>query len=233
MTREETIKILAVLRAAYPRFYAGMGKAELENIVSLWQGSFAEPYSMVSASVKILIESDEKGFPPVIGQVKAKIRLLTQREDMTEAEAWSMVSKAVRNGLYGSAEEFDKLPPPLQKLVGSPSQLRERAMMDSETVNSVVASNFQRSYKVIAAREAEVAKLPEDVRQLVGLLGGSMSDSERGPARLAGRTETEGEALEKLEAERRAYWEKMRQKEKSKKCSREEIIAALRGEVKE
>lgn len=40
--------------------------------------------------------------------------------------------------------------------------------MDSETVHSVVASNFQRSYKAIAQREREIAKLPSDVKALVG-----------------------------------------------------------------
>ena len=233
MNRDETIKILAVLRASYPRFYAGMGRQELENIVSLWQDMFTEPYQVVAAAVKSLIQSDEKGFPPVIGQVKAKIRLITQKEGMTEAEAWGLVSRAVRNSLYGSAEEYDKLPPVLQKLVGSPSQLREWAMMDSETLHSVVASNIQRSFKTVAARQAEVDKLPEDVKQVVGLLGNSMSELPEPVALPKSRYLSESESLEKLEEERRQYWSKLEEKEEAKQRSREEIIAQLRGEGKQ
>ena len=89
---------------------------------------------------------------------------------MTEAEAWGMVAQALRNSIYGAREEFEKFPPIVKRIVGSPSQLREWGMMDSETVHSVVASNFQRSYKAIAQREKELAKLPPDVKALVGKL---------------------------------------------------------------
>lgn len=52
----------------------------------------------------------------------------------------------------------------MQRLVGSASQLREWAMMDADTVSSVVASNFQRSYKVRAKNEREILALPSSVR---------------------------------------------------------------------
>lgn len=96
--------------------------------------------------------------------------MISAGDEMTEAEAWGIVAKALRNSAYGSREEFDKFPPVIKRIVGSPSQLREWSMMDSETVHSVVASNFQRSYKAIAQREKELAKLPPDVKALVGKL---------------------------------------------------------------
>lgn len=49
----------------------------------------------------------------------------------------------------------------VRRVVGSPSQLREWAMMEPDTVQSVVASNFQRSYRSRAASEKEFAALPE------------------------------------------------------------------------
>ena len=123
-----------------------------------------------AAAVKALIESDEKGFTPHIGAVKAKLRLITGSDDLTEAEAWGIVAKAIRNSAYGAREEFEKFSPIIKRIVGSPSQLREWGMMDSETVHSVVASNFQRSYKAIAQRERELAKLPPDVKAIIGNL---------------------------------------------------------------
>jgi hypothetical protein len=44
-------------------------------------------------------------------------------------------------------------------------------MMDGDAVNSVVASNFQRSYKVRAANERELLALPADVRGVMEQLG--------------------------------------------------------------
>ena len=64
---------------------------------------------------------------------------------MTAQEAWNLVARAIRNSGYESRKEYDNLPPDIQRLVGSPEQLRDWAMMDSSTVHSVVASNFQRA----------------------------------------------------------------------------------------
>jgi hypothetical protein len=130
---------------------------------------------VVAAAVKAHIATDAKGFPPSIGAIKAAVVKVTQPEEMTEAEAWGLVSRAVSNGIYGSQKEFDALPPVLQRLVGSPNQLKEWAMMDADTVASVVASNFQRSYRARAANEREMLAMPSDVRQTMEQLGGVMT----------------------------------------------------------
>lgn len=169
MDRSEVLKIMSVLRGAYPAFYRNIDRNEAEDTVRLWEDMFKyDEYALVAAAVKGLIESDSKGFPPHIGAVKEKLRLITGGDEMTELDAWEVVSRALRNSTYGSREEFEKFPPIIKRLVGSPAQLREWGAMDSETVHSVVASNFQRSYKVIAQREREIAKLPPDVKALVG-----------------------------------------------------------------
>lgn len=168
MTRQETGIIMDILSAAYPRFYSGPDAPDMRSVINLWAEMFArEDVALVAAAVKSIIEGDEGGFPPNIGQVKAKMRLLTGTEDMTEAEAWNQIARAVRNGIYGANEEFQRLTPLLQRIVGSPAQLREWAMMDSRTLHSVVASNFQRSYRTAALREREMEKLPPEVRTMV------------------------------------------------------------------
>ncbi len=176
MDRIETLTIMKVLQAAYPNFYKGMTKGAADDIVDLWATMFADdPVEVVAVAVKGHIASDSKGFPPHIGAIKEAIGKLKTPNETTEQEAWLMVKNATRNGLYGSKDEFEKLPPVVQKLVGSPSQLREWSMMDSETLNSVVASNFMRSYKVMAAREKERLALPSDVRNVMERLADGMS----------------------------------------------------------
>lgn len=176
MTYDETLAIMGVLKAAYPTYYKDMKRSEAENIVALWAEMFKdEQASIVTAAVKMHIATDAKGFPPHIGAIKTAIGKIKQPKELTELEAWGLVQKALRNGIYGSVEEYNKLPPVVQRMVGSPTQLREWAMMDADVVQSVVASNFQRSYKARAASEREHLALPADVRQTIALIAGGMT----------------------------------------------------------
>lgn len=175
MDRSDVLKIMAVLRGAYPAFYRDISKAEANDTVNLWMDMFADSdSSIVGAAVKSLISADTKGFPPTIGQVKEKMRFILSKNEMSAQEAWNLVLKAVRNSLYSAGKEFDKLPEGVQRLVGSPNQLREWAMMDVGALNSVVASNFQRSYKTRIAYERELMALPADVRRKMEQLAEGM-----------------------------------------------------------
>lgn len=171
MDQAETLRILA----AYPMFYRDMTPKEATGVVALRAEMFDEPYPVVAAAVKALIATDSKGYPPHIGAVKTQIRRITQPQEMTEAGAWSLINRAIRNSAYGSQGEFDQLPPMLQRLVGSPNQLREWATMDTDTVQSVVASNFQRSFRARSTAERNYATLPADVRALSESLGGKLA----------------------------------------------------------
>lgn len=175
MTYDETLTIMSVLKAAYPSYYKDMRRSDADAIVSLWVEMFKDdPAEIVAMAVKAHIATDKKGFPPHIGAIKEAIVKLKTSDEMTEMEAWALVNKATQNSTWNAKEEFDKLPPVIQRLVGSPNQLREWAMMDSATINSVVASNFQRSYKARAANEREVLALPQDVRQTMEALSAGM-----------------------------------------------------------
>lgn len=215
---------MSVLRGAYPHFYRDISKREAYDTINLWTDMFSnDDASIVAAAVKSLIDGDDKGFPPTIGQVKAKMRLLVGSDELTEAEAWNLVSKAVKNGLYGAVEEFEKLPPAVKRIVGSPSQLRDWASMDSDTLQSVVASNFQRSYKVVATREKEIAALPDDVKKLINFA------MNKEPEALPPAYESHEDTLKRLEESRKGEWE-TREAQQPKKRTKEEVIAALRGE---
>ena len=176
MNQTETLKIMAVLRGAYPAFYRDMSRKEAESVVALWAEMFAEDdVAIVAAAVKALIATDEKGFPPHIGAVKARVRQLTQPAGMTPQEAWNLVAKAIRNSAYESREEYDRLPKEIQRLVGSPNQLRDWALMDSDTVHSVVASNFQRSFAVRQKSYNDFNALPRDVQAMIGTVAERMA----------------------------------------------------------
>lgn len=168
MTYDETVKVLSVLKAAYPHSFKGMTKRDAEGMITLWETMFkADPYEAVNAAVGALIATRTTGYSPTVGEVKEQMQRVHEATTLSEQAAWSLVSKACANGLYGYKKEFAKLPEEVQRAVGAPEQLKEWASMDSETVQSVVASNFMRNYRTQAKREHENAMLPPDIRKMI------------------------------------------------------------------
>ena len=175
MDRIQTIKVLAVLKSAYPHAFQNMTKPDGEAMLNLWMSMFAEEtYEEVNAAIGALIATRTVGYSPTVGEVKEQLRKLHHHADIDENAAWVLVSRACRNGSYHSIEEFNKLPPDVQRTVGSPEQLKQWAAMDADTVESVVASNFKRAFRVQAERAAEVSKLPPQIRQMLGSIDTQM-----------------------------------------------------------
>lgn len=170
MTIKETAQLIAVIAEIYPRFMDGRN---IETTVQLWHKIFSgDKYAEVEAALFAFVSSDEKGFPPAPGAIRSMLNKLKQPQgETTEAEAWGMVQKATRNSIYNADKEFAALPEDVQSCIGSPATLREYAIMDSETLNTVVASNFMRSYRARAVQVREMQKLPPAVREVFGLIG--------------------------------------------------------------
>ena len=103
---------------------------------------------------------------PVPGQIKEQISILRDQGGLNEQDAWELVTNALRNSSYGSAEEFAKLPPDVQRAVGSPNMLRTWAAVNFSELQTVIASNFKRDYRAIAAQKKDFAKIPESVKQI-------------------------------------------------------------------
>ena len=180
MTREETSQMLTLLKAAYPNFYGKMSQKDAYATLNLWAEMFADDdVNIVKFALHRLIET-HTGFPPDIAEVKSHIRLLVQAStgEPTDEELWRMLRKAAANGLYGSSEEFERLPPVLKRYCGSPSALREMAMQDEKTLDTVVHGQFLRQISGIRERQEYHDSLPEGVRDVVSRLYGRM-DGER------------------------------------------------------
>ena len=166
MNKKETVGIMAIIETAYPT----IKRTEQQRIeaVNLWSSLFADDDPLdVAQAVRGFIVGDTTGFPPSIGQIKARLAQMKKPQALSEVEAWGLVSKACQNGYYGAEEEFNKLPKTIQATIGSPRQIREWSMLDTATLESVIASNFMRAYKIMETRETEYAALPEKEKRLL------------------------------------------------------------------
>lgn len=168
MTYEETRKVLSVIKACFPQHFAKWTKEEGENFLAVWSDMFVDDDPiLVMTAVKSYIRSNTSPFPPSVGQIVELMQKLTSPQSMTEQEAWAYIEKALRNSIYNSQKEFDALPADIQRTVGSPSQLKQWAQMDTGEINSVVASNFMRSYRNRIADNKEYSKLPSQAQSLI------------------------------------------------------------------
>lgn len=139
----------------------------ISETVDVWNMMLSEyTYEQISVALKAYILSDTSGFAPSIGQLIGKIQSITQPQELSEMEAWALVSNALRNSCYNSVEEYAKLPPLVQKSVGLPDQLRTWAI-DENYNEQVVSSNFMRCYRTELARHEELSKMPEEVKALI------------------------------------------------------------------
>lgn len=165
MTRQETYQVMALLQATYPDSFRGMSDAAAQVKVNLWAELFAdEPAAVVSAAVKAYVATDTRGFMPVPGQIKERIALMDGENSMTAQEAWNKVLDATKNSTYGCQEEFQKLPPRIQRVVGSAVRLKDWAMCDARELRAI-GSGFQKSYQELTARAKDTQKIPAAVRK--------------------------------------------------------------------
>ena len=162
-TDKETRKIIAVLMVAYPNYKP----INIDFTVSVWTDMLCDySYSEVDMAIKAYISMDTSGFAPTIGQVIDKIKSITTPRQMTDAEAWSLVRKAISDSSYNAKDRFNELPVTCQRAVGSPAQLRMWAQ-DTEFNENVVSSNFMRCYRTEITRQREMDRMPSEIRQMI------------------------------------------------------------------
>lgn len=164
MTREETVKIIRIMCDCYPNYKP----SNLSETVDVWNMMLEEySYSQISMALKTYVHSDTSGFAPSIGQLIGKIQTISQPQELDGMTAWGLVSKALRNGTYGAVEEFNKLPPLVKQAVGMPDNLKNWATSDYQTIETVIQSNFLRTYETVVKRANEINRMPDDIKSLI------------------------------------------------------------------
>lgn len=164
MTEEQVGKLLMTIQAYYPNYNPPDKKVTL----NAWYIMLAEyPEELVLQALRACIATNTSGFAPDVGQIMSKIQTISQPQELDGMTAWGLVSKALRNGTYGAVEEFNKLPPLVKQAVGMPDNLKNWATSDYQTIETVIQSNFLRTYETVVKRVNEINRMPDNIKTLI------------------------------------------------------------------
>lgn len=164
MTKEQVGKLLMTIQAYYPNY----NPPDKEITLNAWYIMLAEyPEELVLQALRACIATNTSGFAPDVGQIMSKIQTISQPQELDGMTAWGLVSKALRNGTYGAVEEFNKLPPLVRQAVGMPDNLRNWATADYQTIETVIQSNFLRTYETVVKRANEINRMPDNIKSLI------------------------------------------------------------------
>jgi hypothetical protein len=161
MTEKEFSILVKAMKAVYgsPQFIPD------KYAFQVWY-SLLKDLDYKTVNVAIQRHMTTSRYPPTIADIREQCSNIVDEQEPDVLEAWSLVSKAKRNGIYGAKEEFEKLPEAVKKAVGSSDNLRNWAMMDTQTVESVVQSNFIKAYERVLKRRKELRKMPDGIRTI-------------------------------------------------------------------
>ena len=168
MTISEFSKIVAALKTVY----TAPGFVPNEQALDMWYRLVGKnnDYQTISVAAQMYMTTGK--FPPTPADIlECTSKLKAESSYLSEQEAWATVAKACSNGIYGYREEFDKLPPTLQKAVGTPQTLHDWAVVDSADFQTVIQSNFLRSYRAALEAQKEIDKYPPKLREMIRAAG--------------------------------------------------------------
>ena len=156
------------IQCSYPNFKPAV---PIEFMIDIWCDDLADySYQEVYQALKVYKTQDTSGFAPTVEQLIDKIYSVKELvDDNSEMEMWNKVYKAICNSGYNANAEFYDLPEICQKVIGSPNQLHQWSQMELDDIQSVVQSNFMRSYRSETTRQKQIVRLPQATKQSMGI----------------------------------------------------------------
>jgi hypothetical protein len=129
MTREETVQVLSLLKAAYPNSYKGMTRQEGNGVISVWATQLSYvPVEVVLMAVNKLISTST--FPPSISEVKAKFKdIYWECVSELSVDKWSHEltdsQRAKLNSIADACQGARDQEPSVMSLMGGQPQRKE------------------------------------------------------------------------------------------------------------
>lgn len=166
MKKSEMVQIITLLAGNYEDI-ANKSQTQREMMLNTWQECLGDlDYNLVLRAVKkTIIESP---YPPTIHEVrKNAIELINPTTKKTGIEAWNEAIGMISNGLYMTEEQFNNYSPEVKRFFGSVNQVKQLAMVDMETINTVTKGQFLKQYDILIQRDKEERLLPEPMKEIM------------------------------------------------------------------
>lgn len=167
MTREEVQTLLTRLFTLYPLSFSKLTQAEKSVTVDSWY-MFLEEYENkdIITALRIAIKGNNSGFAPTVGEIIDKLGIVAEYKQISEPEAWDMVSRAISNSSQAQ-KRFDNFPEEIKDVVRSPSQLIMWGRTDTKIVEGSVRRMFTEAYNNACKRKRGFEMLPCEVKALI------------------------------------------------------------------
>ena len=164
MTKEDVIKILAMIEATYPSYKV----QDRASTIEAWAVAL-EPYKAETIRDALLtyIRTNPSKFAPSIAELIGITKRFDPANDIGTEEHIAHIRKAISNSNYNSKREFAMLDRIEQRAVGSPENLRSYAMLDTDELETVIMSHLRRSLSQANRTEVELSAMPESRRMLI------------------------------------------------------------------
>ena len=172
------VQIITLLAGNYETI-ANKSQQQRELMLNTWYECLGDlDYKIVLQAVKkTIIESP---YPPTIHEIrKNAVEMINPTTKRTAIEAWNEAIGMISNGIYMTEEQFNTASPEVKKFFGNVRQVKELAMLDSDTVNTVTKGQFLKQYEILVQRDREEKMLPEPMKEMITGLANKFALPER------------------------------------------------------
>ena len=172
MNEKQVLMILSILKANYGFWAKGLTNGDIDALVVLWLKQF-EDYNpnVVANAVQAIIATDQSDYPPNIAKIKQMCNTLLNGNRMTEQEAWNYIKRALPNASVSSKTSWENFPKEVQELCTPRDLVQWACYTDEKQVDTVIASNFMRSYREKVSQNKQQELLPNSVkRSIIGIV---------------------------------------------------------------
>jgi len=173
MTKTGTYKLLAVLKATYPRFYTNMKADETEVIVSVWSEMLSDiDDNIATVALKRLIATNK--FPPTIAELLESVRAVKYIPLPDAGQAWEEINQAISNfGYYRGEEAMASFSCDTTRQVVKRMGWRElcSAPLEHEMANR---AHFLKMWDSMTERIKENQVIPDSLKLTISQIGQSV-----------------------------------------------------------
>lgn len=176
ITEDEARQLLSIMAVIYPNIQ--ISEATIEPTIKIYQRIFAKyKYQELENALEIYSTTNMSGFPPQPAHLIDIIESAYESENkMDDSEVWKIIYNAVCRSSYKAEEDFNNFPPIIQRVVGSPNQLREWGQTSIDIVNGSVKTSVMINYHNIVKEEKVKNRMPNNSLSQIEKLAGKNTE---------------------------------------------------------